>query len=335
MPHEFLSKMQADLEEPDRTRKLNRELFTLIAPQYDHATRYLSLGRDSCWKDQLAADLPLISAPVCLDLACGTGDLTRRLAAKYPDGTVMGLDLTEAMLAKARQLGHPSNLRYMAGDMGHIGLPDDSVDIVTGGYALRNAGDLHEVLREIHRILKPGGIAVFLDFSKPANSWGQHISHAILKIWGGIWGWILHRDPRVYTYIADSLSRYPDRRQLASVFHKAGLEELQTRYAFLGLIERRTVEKRTGHPGNREFRRLTPQNPRMEAQTIAIALKIAMMVKGSGWHKTHANTPQVSTKKMEPRAIFLTRRGVFTFRNRIFPSYIPAPKAATTVKGKA
>jgi len=243
--HEFLSQMQADLEEPDRTRKLNRELFTLIAPQYDHATRYLSLGRDSYWKDRLVADLPIRPAPICLDLACGTGDLARRLAAKYPDGVVMGLDLTEAMLVRARQLGHLSRILYMAEDMGHTSLPDNSVDIVTGGYALRNAGDLHEVLHEIHRILKPGGIAVLLDFSKPANSWGQHFSHAILNIWGGVWGWILHRDPRVYTYIADSLARYPDRRQLVALFQASGFELLQTRYAFLGLIECRTVGKRT------------------------------------------------------------------------------------------
>ncbi|MEI7881712.1 MAG: ubiquinone/menaquinone biosynthesis methyltransferase [bacterium] len=243
MSHEFLSRMREDLAEPERTRKLNRALFTLIAPRYDEATRYLSLGRDVCWKDRLVAGLPGRTAPVCLDLACGTGDLTRRLAVKYPDGTVIGLDLTEAMLAQARQQGQPPHVRYVAGDMGHTGLPDNSVDIVTGSYALRNAGDLQEALREIHRVLKPGGIAVFLDFSKPAHPLLQRLSHAILKLWGGMWGWILHRDPRVYAYIADSLARYPDRRQLAALLQKAGFKNLQTRHAFAGLIERLTVVK--------------------------------------------------------------------------------------------
>ena len=195
--------MREDLGEPERTRKLNLAIFTLIAPKYDNATRYLSIGRDAYWKDRLVAGLPKRTAPVCLDLACGTGDLTRRLAAKYPEGTVIGLDLTEAMLAQARQQGQPPRVRYVAGDMGHTGLPDSSVDIVTGSYALRNAGDLQEAIREIYRVLKPGGIAVFLDFSKPAHRGLQRISHAILKMWGGMWGWILHRDPRVYAYIAD------------------------------------------------------------------------------------------------------------------------------------
>jgi len=243
MKHEFLSRMQAKLAAPEQTRKLNRDLFTLIAPRYDEATRYLSLGRDSCWKDRLVASLPKRRFPVCLDLACGTGDLCRRLAAKYPAGTIIGLDLTEAMLGQARNRGQLPNLRYGVGDMGHIEQPDNSVDIVTGGYALRNAGDLAEALREIHRVLKPGGIAVFLDFSKSARPWCQQLEHAVLATWGGVWGWLLHRDPRVYAYIAHSLARYPDRCRLEALFQAAGFKVLRTRYAFAGLIQCLTVEK--------------------------------------------------------------------------------------------
>jgi demethylmenaquinone methyltransferase/2-methoxy-6-polyprenyl-1,4-benzoquinol methylase len=245
MSNEFLSRMREDLATPETTRRLNRGLFTLIASKYDDATRYLSLGRDACWKDRLVGRLPARLAPVCLDLACGTGDLTRRLAAKYPDGTIIGLDLTEAMMEQARCHGQPGPIRYVVGDMGSTGLPDTSVDIVTGGYALRNAGDLSGALREVWRVLKPGGIAVFLDFSKPANLLGQRLGQGMLRVWGGLWGWLLHRDHRVYVYIADSLARYPDRRQLASLFRGAGFEVRHTCHAFGGLIECLTVEKRS------------------------------------------------------------------------------------------
>lgn len=243
MKNEFLTTMRADLAEPERTRQLNRALFTLIAPCYDDATRYLSLGRDAIWKDRLVARLPAHNRPVCVDLACGTGDLTRRLAARYPAGTIMGLDLTEAMLDQARRLGQPPCLRYVVGDMGHTGLPDQSVDIVTGSYALRNAGDLNEALREIHRILKPGGVAAFLDFSKPGQPWLQPPGQLILKLWGSAWGWLLHRDPRVYAYIADSLARYPDRPRLAALLRATGFRNQHSRHAFLGLIECLVVEK--------------------------------------------------------------------------------------------
>lgn len=244
MAHDFLSNIRNDLAEPDRTRNLNRQLFTLIAARYDQATRILSLGRDSCWKRKLVQSLPNLKTPVCVDLACGTGDLTRLLAGRYPGGSVTGLDLTEAMLEQARQWNQPTNVRYAVGDMARTGLPADSVDIITGSYALRNAGDLKEALHEIHRILKPGGVAAFLDFSKPDNPSGQRISHALLTLWGSLWGWLLHRDPRVYAYIADSLVRYPDRRQLASLLQDTGFTVQSTRYAFAGLIECLVAEKR-------------------------------------------------------------------------------------------
>ncbi len=247
MPNDFLSQIQSDLAEADRTRSLNKNLFTLIAPQYDAATRCLSLGRDSSWKDKLVAGLPDRSTPVCLDLASGTGDVTRRLAERFPTGSVIGLDLTDAMLDQARQIPTSSHdipqPCYIVGDMGHTGIASNSVDIVTGSYALRNAGDLNEAIQEVYRILKPGGVAVFLDFSKPAQPSLQQLSHTILKLWGSLWGWILHRDPRVYAYIADSLARYPDRQRLSAQFQEAGFETAGTRYAFLGLIECRSVKK--------------------------------------------------------------------------------------------
>ncbi|MEI6563590.1 MAG: ubiquinone/menaquinone biosynthesis methyltransferase [bacterium] len=243
MTHDFLSRIRADLSDPGRTRLLNRQLFTLVAPRYDLATRCLSLGRDAAWKNRLVASLPERPTPVCLDLACGTGDLSRRLVEKYPAGTIIGLDLTEAMLAQARQQAPSPGVHYRVGDMGHTGLADNSVDIVTGGYALRNAGDLQEALQEVFRVLKPGGIAVFLDFSKPPHPRLQRLCHTLLKLWGGAWGWVLHRDARVYAYIADSLARYPDRRQLAALFNKSGFRNLRTRHAFAGLIECLSAEK--------------------------------------------------------------------------------------------
>jgi demethylmenaquinone methyltransferase/2-methoxy-6-polyprenyl-1,4-benzoquinol methylase len=243
MTLEFLSRTRHDLATPASTRRLNRALFGAIASRYDVATRCLSLGRDAAWKDRLVAALPALPAPVCLDVACGTGDLTRRVAARYPAGTVIGLDLTEAMLTRAQTLTSSSRIRYVLGDMGRIALPDGSVDLVTGGYALRNAGDVTEALREIHRVLRPGGTAVFLDFSKAGHPLLRRIELAILRVWGGVWGWLLHRDPRVYTYIADSLARYPDAGHLAGLFRETGFANLRTRRAFAGIISCLAADK--------------------------------------------------------------------------------------------
>lgn len=232
------------LSDPGQKRALNRQLFDLVAPRYDAVTRVLSLDRDRVWKQRLVDALPQVAAPVCLDLACGTGDLCFLLAAKYPDGLVAGLDLTPAMLDRARARGTAATrVRFLYGDMGRIGLASGSVDIVTGGYALRNAGELGETLAEIHRVLKPGGIGCFLDFSKSHRWATQNLGKLVLRAWGAWWGWVFHRDPDVYGYIAESLERFPDRRRLARLFRDHGLEvQASTLYDF-GLVQWVTVRK--------------------------------------------------------------------------------------------
>ncbi len=235
------------LSDPGRTRELNARLFSIVAPRYDVVTRLLSLNRDRVWKDRMVDSLPALAVPVCLDLACGTGDITFRLAARYPRGRILGLDLTDSMLARARARGTAPGIQFLRGDMGRIALASESADIVTGGYALRNAGDLSEALAETYRVLKPGGIASFLDFAKQHGKVSRRLHALLLTLWGGFWGWALHRDPGVYTYIAESLARFPDRRQLAALFRAHGFEVQASRRLFWGIVEQITVRKPPSH----------------------------------------------------------------------------------------
>ncbi len=225
------------LTDPDRKRSFNTVLFTEVAPRYDTITRLLSFGRDRIWKDRLIAMLPPLREPVCLDLACGTGDLSRRLRKRYPEGRVLGIDRTEAMLARARACCAGANVEFLHGDMERIPLPDESVDVVTGGYALRNAGSLSGVLAEVRRVLRPGGDAAFLDFSTSDHAMVRRWQLRLLKCWGGCWGLLLHRNPNVYGYIADSLALYPARRELASCFRDAGFDVEHRRRFFGGMVE--------------------------------------------------------------------------------------------------
>lgn len=233
----FTLRPREHLGDPQRKRILNEQLFSVVAPRYDTITRGLSFGRDPAWKDRLIAALPPLEAPDCLDLACGTGDLAFRLARRYPCGRVLGLDLTPAMIERARARATSPRVRFEVRDLGRTGLPDAAFDIITGGYALRNAGDLDEAIAEVSRLLRPGGTAAFLDFSKPRARWAQGLEFALLKIWGGAWGLALHRNPDVYGYIADSLARHPDRAELSRRFAVAGLERIAERLFFLGIIQ--------------------------------------------------------------------------------------------------
>lgn len=219
--------------------------FAIAASRYDLATRAMSLGRDPSWKRALVASLPELSSPLCVDLACGTGDLAFHLAEKYPGGTIVGLDLSGPMLAKALGRNGRRNVRFLRQDMAVLGFATGTVDIVTGSYALRNALELDPVLDEILRILKPGGVAAFLDFAKPATRTLQAPERWLLAAWCGFWGLALHADPGIHGgYIAGSLSGFPDRVRLREMFLSRGFALESSRRFFLGITELVVFRKR-------------------------------------------------------------------------------------------
>ena len=240
----FRLKSREHLGHPTLKRRFNQELFGEVAPRYNFITRALSLGRDPAWKRRLVEQLPEKGVLSCLDLACGTGDLTLLLRARYREARVTGLDLSPAMIDLARTRRGADAIEFVVGDMSATSWPDDSADVITGGYALRNAPSLERALYEIHRVLRPGGVAAFLEFSKPAHRVGQWISYALLKLWGGFWGLVVHGNPEVYVHIAESLRLHPDRKALAALLEKQGFRVKERRLHFAGLVEALVVEKK-------------------------------------------------------------------------------------------
>lgn len=239
----WFDRIRDGIQTPDRKRDYNWRLFTRVAPKYDFATRALSLGRDRAWKRRLLAALPPRTAPRCLDLACGTGDVTFLLAEKYPGGEIVGVDLTPFMLEIARERSQHAHVRFQQEDMCRMNLPDAWADMVTGSYALRNAPDLGKALREIRRVLKPRGVAAFLDFSKPSGSMRQQIELAVLRAWGSLWGWVLHGDPAVYAYIAESLEQFPDRAAFRRQLQANGFQVVRAESFYFGTLECVVVKK--------------------------------------------------------------------------------------------
>lgn len=224
------------IETPEKKRDYNHGLFSRVADQYDSATRAMSLGQDRRWKRQLIALLPSLPAPVCVDLACGTGDVTLALAQRYPQGRIIGVDLTPAMIEVARSRSSHNHVQFQVGDMCRLALPDASADIVTGSYALRNAPVLQDALREIHRVLKPGGYAAFLDFAKPANRLAAAARLGLLKYWCGAVSILVHGRPE-HAYIAASLRQFPDRSELRRRLEVSGLEVLKRQPRMFGTMD--------------------------------------------------------------------------------------------------
>lgn len=222
-----MTELDQSLATPEKKRQYNRRLFATIAHRYDLITRLLSFGRDQAWK-QIVVTLAKVSpGDRVLDLASGTGDLA--FAAEARGARVTGLDLTPRMLtfAQTKAATLKSNATWVAGDMCAMPIADQQFDVVTTGYGLRNVPDLNGALREIHRVLKPGGRMCSLDFDKPEASWLRVIYLAYLNVVGGTLGWVLHRDPDTYRYIPASIRRYPGARGVVRMMQDAGFVEVR------------------------------------------------------------------------------------------------------------
>ncbi len=210
---------------PADKRRYVRRLFGTIATRYDFITRFLSFGLDQGWKSRLVEATGASAGSRALDLACGTGDIAQRLAAR--GAAVTGLDITPAMLRLARAKPGCADVHWVAGDMTSLPLPDGSVDVVTTGYGLRNVPDLPVALSEVYRVLETGGCLASLDFNRPRSTVVRRLYLAYLTLIGSVLGWTLHRDPDTYRYIPASLERYPGAAGVAGLMEDAGFTDVR------------------------------------------------------------------------------------------------------------
>jgi ubiquinone/menaquinone biosynthesis methyltransferase len=226
-----------NITNPEEKKNYNNNLFSIVAPAYDIITIILSFGRDKSWKKKLIRMLPQLTSVTCLDIASGTGDIAGALSIKYPDADITGLDLNDKMIELANKKNNFKNIKFIQGDMCKIDFTENKFDIITGGYALRNAPNLKIALNEIFRVLKIGGTAAFLDFSKSKNKFLNSLQLFLLVFWGSFWGIIFHGNPKVYGYIAKSLKTFPDRETFKKMSEDIGFKNIQFKVLFFGFIQ--------------------------------------------------------------------------------------------------
>jgi demethylmenaquinone methyltransferase / 2-methoxy-6-polyprenyl-1,4-benzoquinol methylase len=207
-----------------RAAKVN-DLFAAIARRYDLLNDLQSFGLHRLWKRRVVELAKVQSGNRALDLCCGTGDIALALAQRGAE--TIGLDFSEKMLevAAARQRNFKSqisNLKFIQGDAQQIPFPENSFDIVTVGYGLRNLASWERGLEEMHRVAKPGGRLVVLEFGKPENLLWRKIYFTHLKCSVPLIGLLFCGNPQAYAYILESLKHYP--AQLAVAEKMRGLK---------------------------------------------------------------------------------------------------------------
>lgn len=210
-----------------------RDMFGAIAGRYDLLNHLLSGNIDKRWRRLVAksvyASLPsLTSGEVSvLDVACGTGDLSLRLVAGG-GARVIGVDFCRPMLqiAKSKASKGSVALPFIEGDALQLPFDDRTFDAVTIAFGLRNLASVEFGIRELTRVLKPGGRLFVLEFSKAQvpvlRSLFQFYFTRILPIFGGL----ISGSRRAYEYLPDSVSQFPDQKELASMMSRSGLSEV-------------------------------------------------------------------------------------------------------------
>jgi ubiquinone/menaquinone biosynthesis methyltransferase len=233
--------LQTAFISPEHKRQYVRNLFATIADRYDFITVVLSFGRDRSWKRRLAREARLQTGERVVDVACGTGDIAFE-AARY-GADVIGLDVTPRMIQLARAkagLAKTDGMwpvpHFTVGDMMALPFADETADVVTTGYGLRNVPGLAESADEIARILKPGGRLLSLDFNRPRRPLILKAYLGYLTLVGSILGWLLHRDPDTYRYIPESVRRYPGAEGVADLLRAHGFDEVRVVPVFGGFM---------------------------------------------------------------------------------------------------
>jgi demethylmenaquinone methyltransferase / 2-methoxy-6-polyprenyl-1,4-benzoquinol methylase len=209
-----------------------RAMFDRIAGVYDLLNSAMTAGLHHRWRERAVDIAEVGPGAKVLDVATGTGDLALELARRVaPGGEVVGSDFSEGMLARARtKAGKASaaalaNTRFEWGDALDLPYPDDSFDAATVGFGVRNFSDLARGLAEMTRVVRPGGKVVVLEFTTPTRpplSWFYRLWFDRIVPQLGRFS----ADPAAYTYLPESVKRFPGPAALAAEFERAGLERI-------------------------------------------------------------------------------------------------------------
>ena len=224
----------------ERTKRRQVEsMFDNISPYYDVLNRVLSLGIDRSWRRTAVGLLPDRYAIKVLDMATGTADLALEIMRQRPHASVTGIDISRDMLnigrRKIAEAGLGDHIELLSGQSEAIDFPDDTFDAATVAFGVRNFEDTVGGLREMCRVIRPGGTIVVLEFSRIRTF---PIKQAFNLYFGRLLPWIgrvWSSDPRAYSYLYESVQAFPDGKEFGELLESAGFVQPVWQVLTLGI----------------------------------------------------------------------------------------------------
>ncbi|MGD9253402.1 MAG: ubiquinone/menaquinone biosynthesis methyltransferase [Holophagae bacterium] len=216
MRQELLSKESAEI----------RGMFASIAHRYDLLNRVLSVGRDVSWRKTVAQEVGGVRPGCTLDVCTGTGDLALALHGT----TVFGADFCLPMLevARAKALSRRRSVPFFAADALRLPMRDACVDTVTVAFGIRNFANLGSGLKELARVLRPGGMLLVLEFSRPRGALAPLLSWWVRNIPPRV-GRLISGDSEAYSYLPASVGTFAEGRELCRILAATGLRDVEER----------------------------------------------------------------------------------------------------------
>ena len=215
------------------------EMFNDIAPRYDFMNRFLSAGIDMAWRRKALKTLKALQPREMLDVATGTADVAIMASRMLSPKKIIGIDISEGMLSFGRQKidrqGLADIITLQTGDSERIEFEDDRFDAVTVAFGVRNFADLARGIAELHRVLRPGGKLVVLEFSRPHLPGVRGLYNFYMNRIAPGMGGIFSRNRAAYQYLNDSVQRFPEGDDFLRVLEEAGFKQTVCKRLSLGI----------------------------------------------------------------------------------------------------
>ncbi len=221
-------------------------MFNNIAPKYDFLNHFLSFGIDILWRKKAIAQLKALQPKLILDVATGTGDLAIEALSLHPD-KVIGIDISEGMLSVGREKMKEKNLsskiELQSGDSEQLTFSNNYFDAAMVAFGVRNFENLEKGLSEINRVIRPGGLLVVLEFSKPRRfpikqAYSFYSSQFLPRI-----GKLFSKDKAAYTYLPESVQAFPDGADFLAILGKCGFTSTKAISLSFGIASIYVAEK--------------------------------------------------------------------------------------------
>ena len=221
-----------------------RRMFDKIAPSYDRLNHALSLGIDRRWRrtaiDALGKHFPPEGGQgVLLDIATGTGDFAMLLAERIKPQHIIGADISEGMMAvgreKVKKAGLQDIISFQWEDCTKLSFPDGTFDAVTSAYGVRNFHDLDAGLREMQRVLRPGGHLLIVELTPPPRFPMKQLFWIYAHVVMPLLGRLISHDDSAYTYLPASMEAFPQPEQMEGILRRAGFSEVEWRRFTFGI----------------------------------------------------------------------------------------------------